>query len=335
MYKMLRNMLFLLDPELSHELSIDMMGAAERLKLISLLPSKVAGSPKTIMGLEFKNAVGMAAGMDKNGDCYNTLGRLGFGFVEIGTVTPLPQAGNDKPRLFRLREQEAIINRMGFNNKGVDYLVERVKRRSYDGILGINIGKNKVTPEENALDDYIACMDKVYDHADYIAINISSPNTPGLRSLQYGDALDSLIKGIDQRRVQLADKFGKRVPIAVKVAPDNDDDTFKEIADTLLRHNMDAVIATNTTLSREGVESHMHANEAGGLSGLPIKDKSTAAIRTLKAIVGDDLPIIGVGGIASAADAREKVDAGADLVQIYSAFIYEGPGLIKEIAKAL
>lgn len=334
MYKAIRPFLFSLDPETSHELSLDMLAAAERLKLMSLIRHSVPDYPKDVMGLSFRNPVGLAAGLDKNGDCFNALGELGFGFVEIGTVTPLPQAGNQKPRLFRLKEQDAIINRMGFNNKGVDYLVERVKRRRYDGVLGINLGKNKVTPEERALDDYVIGMDKVYAFADYITINISSPNTPGLRNLQYGEALDNLLSGIREKREALSDIHQKRVPVAVKIAPDNDEESLKSITEALVRFNMDAIIATNTTLSRDGVEGSELKDEAGGLSGKPLTDKSTETIAGVKSLVGDDLPIIGVGGISSADGVRAKVEAGADLVQVYSAFIYQGPELVPELVSA-
>lgn len=335
MYSTLRPLLFSLDAETSHDLSLDMLSAAERLKLIKLMKPDVVSSPKQVMGLTFDNPVGLAAGLDKNGDYFNALGALGFGFVEIGTITPKPQPGNDKPRLFRLADEQAIINRMGFNNKGVDHLVRRAKRRRYNGILGINLGKNKNTPEENALSDYIIGMDKVYAFADYITINISSPNTPGLRNLQYGDALKTLLSGIRDKRDNLAQDQGRRVPVAVKIAPDNDSDTVKSITDALIEFDMDAVIATNTTLSRDGVEQSEHKNEAGGLSGMPLTELSTETIATVKALVGDDLPIIGVGGIFSGGDALSKVEAGADLVQVYSGFIYRGPNLVAEIAQQL
>lgn len=335
MYSLLRSMLFRLDPEISHELSLDMMAAAERLKLIGILKGKVPSSPKTVMGLQFDNPVGMAAGLDKNGECFNAFGALGFGHIEVGTVTPVGQAGNDKPRLFRLKSEEAIINRMGFNNKGIDALVERIKKRRYKGVLGVNLGKNKITPEEQALADYVIGMEKVYNHADYIAINISSPNTPGLRNLQYGDALESLLVGIKDKRDALADAHQKRVPVAVKIAPDNDDEALKSITEALMKFEMDAVIATNTTLGRDGVEQSKYRDEAGGLSGVPLKELATETIAKVKSLVGNDLPIIGVGGIHSAEDALEKVEAGADLVQIYSGFIYHGPDLIADIAQAL
>ena len=334
-YDAMRRVLFLLDPETAHDVSLDLMSAAERLKVISLLKPSFISKPVNVMGLAFSNPVGLAAGLDKNGDHFNALGGLGFGFVEIGTVTPLAQPGNDQPRLFRLPEHKGIINRMGFNNKGVDYLAAKVKNhRRYQGVLGINIGKNKLTPDENALDDYIACMNKVYDLADYIAINISSPNTPGLRGLQFGDALENLLSGIADGRKRLADEHNKQVPIAVKVAPDSDDEGFKFIAEALHKYGMDAVIATNTTVSRDSVAGHKYAAEAGGLSGEPLTQLSTVAIASLRKALGPDMPIIGVGGISSTADAKEKLDAGANLLQVYSGFIYRGPHLIKEVNAA-
>lgn len=334
MYSALRRILFKLDPELSHELSLELLSAAERLKVLSLFSPKLPLVPRKVMGLDFANPVGLAAGLDKNASCYNALGELGFGFVEVGTVTPLAQPGNDKPRLFRLQDDEAIINRMGFNNEGLDALVKRVKARRYQGVLGINLGKNKATEESRALDDYVIGMQKVYDVADYISINISSPNTPGLRNLQYGEALDSLIKGIVEEGDKLSQKHEKRVPIAVKVAPDNEDDTLKEIVDTLLKYEIDSVIATNTTLSREGLLDEQ-AGEAGGLSGAPLRERSTEVIEAIYKQAGDALPIIGVGGIAGAEDALEKVSAGAALVQVYTGFIYQGPKLVEEIVRAM
>lgn len=321
-----------MEPELSHDFSLDMMSAAERLKLLSLMSPELPKAPRKLMGLEFDNPVGLAAGLDKNGDHFNALGAFGFGFVEVGTVTPLAQDGNPQPRLFRLQNERAIINRMGFNNKGVGHLVKQVaKKRRFDGILGINIGKNKLTPEDKALDDYSICLDQVYAHADYVTVNISSPNTPGLRDLQYGEALDNLLKGLQEKRKFLADKHGFTVPIALKVAPDNDGDILKGITDSLLEHQFDAIIATNTTLAREGVEHSLHGQEQGGLSGAPLTEKSTKIIETIKECVGDSLPIIGVGGIMSASDAKDKLDAGADLIQLYSGFIYSGPSLVRDI----
>jgi len=335
MYNLLRPLLFSVDPELAHELSLDALSALERLKLINLVSPDVPSLPKRVMGLDFPNPVGLAAGLDKDAQCFNALGKLGFGFVEVGTVTPVAQPGNDKPRLFRLKKDEAIINRMGFNNSGLDQMVERLKHRRYQGVLGVNLGKNKVTPEQVALNDYLVGMRKTYEYADYLAINISSPNTPGLRNLQYGDVLESLISGIANERENLAETHGRKVPVAVKVAPDNDADTLKSIVDTLLKHSIDGIIATNTTLSREGLAEQTLAKESGGLSGAPVRELSTQAIYTISQQAGKDLPIIGVGGIASGDDAVEKYEAGASLVQLYTGFIYKGPALIEEVVKAL
>ncbi|WP_439136100.1 quinone-dependent dihydroorotate dehydrogenase, partial [Pseudomaricurvus sp.] len=283
----------------------------------------------------FPNPVGMAAGLDKNGDCFNALGQLGFGFVEIGTITPRPQPGNPKPRLFRLPEHQGIINRMGFNNKGVAHLVEQVKRRRYSGVLGINIGKNFDTAVEDAASDYQLCMQAVYEYADYITVNISSPNTPGLRDLQFGDSLKSLLDTVKSEQLALEKTHNRYVPVAVKIAPDMDEVAIQQVAEVLLNSGLDGVIATNTTISRDGVEGSENAQEAGGLSGAPVRDKSTEVIASLSEALGGKLPIIGVGGILSGADAEEKIKAGASLVQVYSGFIYRGPELIGEVAKAI
>ena len=335
MYKAIRSLLFKFDPEVSHELSLDWLGASERLKVLGAVSSPRVNHPVEVMGLTFPNPVGLAAGLDKNADYFNALGTLGFGFVEVGTVTPKAQAGNPKPRLFRLPEHQAIINRMGFNNKGVDHLVAQVsKPRRYDGVLGINIGKNKVTPEAQALDDYLIGMNAVYAYADYITVNISSPNTPGLRDLQFGENLQKLLAGIKAEQSKLADQQGRYVPVAVKIAPDMTDEELQSTAKAILDSGLDAIIATNTTVSREGVENSLIADEAGGLSGLPVRDKSTHAIKVLAEALNGALPIIGVGGIVRPEDAVEKLKAGASLVQIYSGFIYEGPKLVRESAAA-
>lgn len=334
MYSLIRSALFKLDPETSHDLSLEWLGALERLKLLGGFAAKRIHNPVNVMGLTFPNAVGLAAGLDKNGDYMNALGALGFGFVEIGTITPLAQPGNPKPRLFRLADHQAIINRMGFNNKGVEHLVAQVKKaRRFDGLLGINIGKNKVTPEQNALDDYLICLDAVYDYADYITVNISSPNTPGLRNLQFGEALNALLAGIKKRQGELAAARNRYVPIAVKIAPDMTDEELTQTANTLLEQGIDGVIATNTTIRRDAVQSSPFANEAGGLSGVPVREGSTHAIKILSQTLKGKMPIIGVGGINCAADAAEKIRAGASLVQIYSGFIYQGPALIAHAAK--
>ncbi|MCV6622319.1 MAG: quinone-dependent dihydroorotate dehydrogenase [Cellvibrionaceae bacterium] len=334
MYSLLRKCLFALDPEYSHELSLDCLGAASRLNLLNKFVTAPANNPVELFGMTFPNPVGLAAGLDKNGDYFNALGQLGFGFVEIGTITPRPQAGNPKPRLFRLEEESAIINRMGFNNKGVDYLVEQVKKRQFDGILGINIGKNKDTAEEDALSDYRICLEKAYSLADYITVNISSPNTPGLRDLQFGDNLKRLLEGLKESQQQLSVQHDRKVPILVKIAPDMDDEAVVSVAETIKGAEMEGVIATNTTITRDGVENSAFRDEAGGLSGSPLTDKSTEIIAKLYQELGDDTPIIGVGGIDSAAAAIAKLEAGAKLLQIYSSFIYQGPQLIRDVADA-
>jgi dihydroorotate dehydrogenase len=335
MYSHIRDLLFKLDAETSHEFSLDLIGGAERLQLINLCLPTIAPNPVDVMGITFPNPVGLAAGLDKNGDYFNALGAMGFGFVEIGTITPKPQAGNPKPRLFRIPEAQAIINRMGFNNKGVDHLVAQVQRRRFKGVLGINIGKNATTPVENAADDYVICMQKVYAHADYITVNVSSPNTQGLRDLQFGDSLNRLLEIIKQEQSKLHIAHGRYVPVAVKIAPDMDSDAVAQVAQSLLSQGIDGVIATNTTIGREGVEDYKISVETGGLSGLPVRDKSTQIIRALYAELGEKLPIIGVGGITDGASAAEKISAGAKLVQVYSGFIYRGPALIRESAEAI
>jgi dihydroorotate dehydrogenase len=335
LYQSIRPLLFRLDPEIAHHLTLAGLQALTKLGKFNPLRRTNQGSARTVMGLGFPNPVGLAAGLDKNGDCIEGFAALGFGFIEIGTVTPRPQPGNVLPRLFRLPEAESIINRMGFNNKGVDHLVRRVQAAKFDGVLGINIGKNRDTPVERALDDYLECLRKVYAHAGYVTVNISSPNTPGLRDLQTGDSLEALLAGLAAEREALAQTHGRRVPLAVKIAPDLDADEIKDIAAALVRHGIDAVIATNTTASREGVEHLKHGGEAGGLSGRPVFAKSTAVVRQLAAALQGKLPIIACGGIFSAADARQKLDAGASLVQIYSGLIYKGPGLVREIVRGL
>jgi len=288
-----------------------------------------------VMGLSFPNAVGLAAGLDKNGAFIDGMAALGFGFIEVGTVTPRPQPGNPKPRLFRVKEAQGIINRFGFNNLGVDQLIQNVKASKYRGILGINIGKNFDTPNERAVDDYLICMRKVYRYASYITVNISSPNTKNLRQLQEKDALDALLGTLKAEQTALTQKHRKYVPIALKIAPDLEYEQIIEIADLLKAHHFDAVIATNTTLSREGVEGIKNGAETGGLSGVPVRDKSSQVIRHLSNQLAGELPIIGVGGIMSGADAIEKIEAGASLVQVYSGLIYRGPSLVREVAKAL
>ncbi|MEW6119835.1 MAG: quinone-dependent dihydroorotate dehydrogenase [Pseudomonadota bacterium] len=333
-YSLLRPALFSLEPEDAHRLTLAGLDAAHALGLLGLLP-RAAGKPVRVMNIDFPNAVGLAAGLDKDGAHIEALGALGFGFIEIGTVTPRPQPGNPQPRLFRLREAGAIINRMGFNNLGVDNLVKNVEASAYRGVLGINIGRNKDTPNEQAVDDYLACLDKVYAHAHYVTVNISSPNTQNLRELQKDEALDALLSTIKLRQSELAQRHGKYVPIALKIAPDLDDAQIAAIAALLMMHRIDAVIATNTTLAREGVAGLPYADEAGGLSGAPVRAASTRVIRELARHLQSEVPIIGVGGILSGADAQEKIDAGAALVQLYSGLIYRGPELVNECVTAL
>ena len=332
-YPFVRKALFQLDPERAHDLTLQQLSRLSATPFTGLIRQSLPFKPVTCMGLTFKNPLGLAAGLDKNGECIDAFGAMGFGFIEIGTVTPRPQPGNDKPRMFRVVEAEGIINRMGFNNLGVDNLVENVKKAHFDGILGINIGKNKDTPVEQGKEDYLICMDKIYPYAGYIAINISSPNTPGLRSLQYGEALDDLLAAIKMRQNDLQQIHHKYVPVAVKIAPDLSEEELIQVAESLLRHNIDGVIATNTTLDRELVKGLKHAEQVGGLSGRPVQLRSTEIIRRLAVELQGRIPIIGVGGIDSLVSAREKIAAGASLVQIYSGFIYKGPPLIKEIVR--
>ncbi len=335
LYQLIRNIMFQLDAEKAHHLGLAGLNALEMSGLSSLLFPKTHATPVNVMGLTFPNAVGLAAGLDKNGDYIEALAALGFGFVEIGTVTPRPQDGNPKPRLFRIPEAEAIINRMGFNNLGVDHLVEQVKIAQTDTLVGINIGKNFDTPVEKAVDDYLIGLNKVYNHADYVTINISSPNTPGLRTLQFGESLNQLLGSLKETQAQLEQKHQRYVPMAVKVAPDLELHEVEELAQTFSNHEIDAVITTNTTMSREGVEDFPNGEEAGGLSGRPVFEKSTEIVRQFKQALPENLPIIAAGGIMSGENAAEKLDAGASLVQIYSGFIYQGPKLVADIIKTL
>jgi dihydroorotate dehydrogenase len=334
-YDLLRPLLFRLDPETAHVAGLAALRWCARLGSLNPLRQTPPDRPCRVMGLDFPNPVGLAAGLDKNGDCIEGLAALGFGFLEIGTVTPRPQPGNPRPRLFRLVKEQAIVNRMGFNNKGVDYLLERIRRANYRGVLGVNIGKNLDTAVENALDDYLIGLRKVYPHADYVAVNISSPNTPGLRKLQTAEHLARLLEGLDAEREKLAQAQGRRVPLAIKVAPDLEDEKIGPLAETLLKHHADAVIATNTTLSRAGVESSPWAQEAGGLSGRPLLERSTEIVARLSETLQGALPIVACGGIFSAEDAKAKFAAGASLVQVYTGFIYRGPGLAREIVEGL
>ncbi|MDP4535262.1 quinone-dependent dihydroorotate dehydrogenase [Alkalimonas collagenimarina] len=334
-YPLARSLMFACDAERSHNLALGSLKRLAHTPFAIAWRQQLEAKPVTVAGIQFDNPIGLAAGLDKNADCIDAFGQMGFGFIEVGTVTPRPQAGNDKPRIFRLPQSQAIINRMGFNNKGVDYLVDNVKKSSYQGVLGINIGKNKDTPNEQGKDDYVHCMRKVYAHAGYITVNISSPNTPGLRELQYGDALDDLLQTVRHEQLDLQAQFDKYVPIFVKIAPDMDGSEVQQVAQALLRNKMDGAIATNTTLDRSLVQGQKYAEESGGLSGLPVQQKSTEVLQQLRQALGADFPLIGVGGIVDGASAKAKIDAGANLVQCYTGFIYRGPGLLKEIIQAI
>ncbi len=332
LYSLARPLLFSLAPERAHELTLSLLKSAHRM---GMMRQNVASKPVTCMGIEFPNPVGLAAGLDKNGAYIDALAGLGFGFIEIGTITPRPQSGNPHPRLFRLPEAKAIINRMGFNNDGVDKLIENVKAAKFKGILGINIGKNADTPVENAVDDYLICLEKVYNYASYITVNISSPNTKNLRSLQSGDALTELLQTLKKRQLELAEEHQHYVPLVLKVAPDLTDEDIQFIAKQLIQFRIDGLIVTNTTLSREGVENLKYGNEAGGLSGAPVFEKSTACLAAFAKVLKGQIPLIGVGGILSGEQAVAKQQAGASLVQVYSGLIYTGPALIKDCIDAL
>jgi dihydroorotate dehydrogenase len=349
-YDLARHILFSLDPEVAHDITMAGLAATQNNPLKLAYCATRVDDPVTVAGLVFPNRVGMAAGLDKNARCIDGLGAMGFGFVEVGTVTPKAQSGNPKPRMFRLPQASALINRLGFNNEGLDAFVDNVKRSSLRRdknapiLLGLNIGKNAATPIEDATSDYVTCLNGVYPHADYITVNISSPNTKNLRALQSDDALDSLLNAIAERREVLAKDYGKRIPIFVKIAPDLDAAQIAVIANTLNRYGMDAsgkanndwgVVATNTTLSRDAVQGLPHSNEAGGLSGAPVLAMSNAVIQQMRHELGRSFPIIGVGGIMCAEDAVSKIQAGADVVQIYTGLIYRGPGLVKESAMAI
>ncbi|CAM3635616.1 quinone-dependent dihydroorotate dehydrogenase [Vibrio aquimaris] len=335
LYRLARAGFFQLDAEKAHDLAIENFKRFTGTPLDLFYRQQLPNRPVECMGISFRNPVGLAAGLDKDGECIEAFDAMGFGFVEVGTVTPRPQSGNDKPRLFRLVEAEGIINRMGFNNQGVDNLVENVKKANFSCVLGINIGKNKDTPIEKGAEDYLLCMEKVYQYAGYIAVNISSPNTPELRSLQYGEALDDLLSELKLKQSQLAEKHHKYVPLALKIAPDLSDDEVTQICDSLIKNNIDGVIATNTTLDRSIVEGMKHASEVGGLSGRPVQLRSTEVVRLLHQKLKDQIPVIGVGGIDSYVAAKEKMMAGAQLVQVYSGFIYHGPSLVRDIVKNL
>ncbi len=335
MYHVLSPLLFGLDAETAHGLALRGLRTASRLRLNRLLAAEPAPLPTNVLGIDFPNPVGLAAGLDKNGAYIDALATLGFGFIEIGTTTPRPQAGNPKPRMFRLLEHEAVINRLGFNNDGVDALVANVERVRYDGVLGINIGKNKDTPNERAVDDYLFCLERVYALADYVTVNISSPNTQGLRDLQEEDTLRRFVGVLRDRQEQLASQHGRRIPMLVKIAPDLDQAALDGIAAVMLSARVDGLICSNTTIDRDMVDGHKHAKEAGGLSGRPLMKKSTAVLKSMHDRFGDDMPLIGVGGIASGVDAATKIRAGASLVQCYTGLVYQGPSLIRDCVEAI
>jgi len=341
-YALTRPFLFGMDAEAAHELTMDMLARGQRTPLQWAWCNETVDDPITLAGLTFPNRVGMAAGLDKNARCIDALGAMGFGFVEVGTVTPKAQPGNPKPRMFRLPEARALINRLGFNNEGLEAFLRNVQQAQFRKqnrrnpmLLGLNIGKNATTPIENATSDYLTCLEGVYPHADYVTVNISSPNTQNLRALQSDAALDALLSAIAERREALATQHARRVPVFVKIAPDLDEAQVAVIAATLQRHGMDGVIATNTTISRAAVQGMRHSEETGGLSGAPVLEASNQVIRQLRAALGSRFPIIGVGGVMSAEDAVSKVRAGADVVQIYTGLIYEGPALVVKAAKAI
>jgi len=334
-YPLLRPLLFSLDPETAHHVTLKLLDIAQKTGLSALSRAQSVNQPVRVMGLDFQNPLGLAAGLDKNGDYIDALAALGFGFIEIGTVTPRPQPGNPKPRLFRLPEHQAIINRMGFNNFGIEHLLQQVEHRQYRGILGINIGKNADTPLENATEDYLIGLRKSYQAASYVTINISSPNTKNLRQLQQGDEIKHLLSALKQEQRKLHSEYGKYTPIAVKIAPDLTAEEVRHIADLLLTFEIDAVIATNTTIARDKVKDHPLGQETGGLSGAPVRESSTFVVKTLATELNGKLPIIAAGGILSGLDAKEKMDAGASLVQIYSGLIYQGPALLEDVLQTL
>ncbi|MGB5455334.1 MAG: quinone-dependent dihydroorotate dehydrogenase [Gammaproteobacteria bacterium] len=335
LYALFRAVLFMFEPERAHAISMTFLQLVHRLGLSRLLFGRRKMAPVNVLGLEFPNAVGLAAGLDKNGDHIDALAACGFGFVEIGTVTPRAQPGNPKPRMFRLEKDGAIINRMGFNNAGVEHLINRVKASKRDCIIGINIGKNRDTPLERAVDDYAIAYQHVYPYADYITVNISSPNTPGLRDLQHGEQLSRLLHTLKRQQQRLAEQYSRYKPLLVKIAPDLDDDEIRELAHTLIDSGIDGVIATNTSNQRPDLKSVAFASEQGGLSGRPIQQQSDHVLRVLVRELDGKMPVIGVGGIMSAEDAQRKFQAGASLVQLYTGFIYSGPGLISSILKEM
>lgn len=334
-YELLQKLLFLLPTETSHHLSLQSVALMQKMNLSALLAKDQVQDAVELMGIQFPNRVGLAAGLDKDASCIEGMSAMGFGFLEVGTVTPKPQNGNPKPRLFRLVSSQAIINRMGFNNEGVDAMVKRIRRSDFKGVLGINIGKNASTAMGDALADYEYCLRKVYKHASYIVVNISSPNTKGLRSLQHGDELSNLLEGLKDTHASLVTKHQKRVPLLVKIAPDMDDEEVIQVSQKLLKFELDGVVVSNTTISRHEVIGKKYSDELGGLSGAPLKDQSNRVLSLISSEVKNKMTIIGVGGILGREDAVEKIKLGADLVQIYTGFIYKGPNLIFEAASAV
>jgi len=334
MYGWLRKGLFLLPPEAAHDVALGALAKGRLLGLPKLLGSSRASAPVDLLGLSFPNPVGLAAGLDKNGDYIDAMGDLGFGFIEVGTVTPKPQSGNPKPRMFRLAEHEGLINRLGFNNKGVDHLVQRLQSRRFKGIVGANIGKQKETPVERASDDYRICLEKVYPHCDYVTVNISSPNTANLRELQDTGPLRELLADLTALRDELAITYGQLRPVLIKIAPDWEDSALQASLDVIAESGIDGLIATNTTIDRELVADHRYANESGGLSGAPVRARSNQTLAKARKHLDPDFPIIGLGGITSGEDAVAKRHFGADLIQIYTGFIYHGPALIKQCVQA-
>ena len=334
-FKAIRDLLFLLPPEVSHHVSMHAINLLGHTNLSPLMARPMVSDPVDVMGISFPNRVGLAAGLDKDAAYIDGLGKLGFGFLEVGTVTPLAQSGNDKPRMFRLTPERAIINRMGFNNEGVDALVRKVRRSNFDGVIGINIGKNKLTPSEDALSDYVACLKKVYRLASYITINISSPNTKDLRSLQFGEELANLLEGIKQTHATLKEQYEHHVPIVVKIAPDMEEEELRGVCRELLKFDIDGVIVSNTTVDRTSISGSLHCSETGGLSGAPLFERSNRALELVVSELKGKMAIIGVGGIMSGADAAEKIRLGADLIQLYTGFIYSGPDLVEASALAI
>ena len=334
-YQLIRSLLFKFDAEFSHDLALKALSLSNKIGLLHLLEAPSPSKLRTVMGITFQNPVGLAAGFDKNGSHIDALGKLGFGFVEIGTITPRPQLGNPKPRLFRLPEAQGIINRFGFNNVGVDAAVENIRLSNYKGVLGVNIGKNFDTPIEKAVDDYLLCMKKVYQYSNYIAINISSPNTKNLRDLQETKALNSLLADLKKEQARLADYYGRYIPIALKISPDLTSKHLDAISKTMIKHKIDGVIATNTTISRDSLGDIPHRNESGGMSGKPLLRLSNSIIHELYERLQGEIPIIGVGGISSGEDALEKIKAGAELIQMYSGLIYQGRKLILDDCRSI